>query len=135
MTFYEELEQYAQDQGIEVYDLRFQEVKSMAMKYGGKYSVALDLHRIPRSDERAEALAHELGHIQTHTLRSLTCAYDTAGRGEQRAWRWAIEHALPREKLESAVAACQGRVWEIAEELDLPESFIERALAHYGMFK
>ena len=56
---------------------------------------------------------------------------DERGRNEQRADRWAIEHLLPFSALDQALAAGHGTPSELAELFDLPQYFVEMAIAYY----
>lgn len=130
MTLKDQLEEFAYERGIDICDVRFREVRSMAMEYRGAYSIAMDLCQLLEEGERNAALLHELGHIETGTLHTLS-AYDSPSKGEYKAWKWAIQRALPEEKLTCAIVSCQGRLWEVAEELDVSQQLVERAVEHY----
>lgn len=130
MTLKDQLEQYAHEREIEICDVRFREVRSMAMEYRGAYSIAMDSCQLTEEKEQNAALLHELGHIETGTLHPIS-SYDSPGKGEYKAWKWAILRALPEERLRRVIADCGGRLWEAAEELDVTEQMIKRAMEHY----
>ena len=122
MYISEEMEQLAFDSGISVEYTPLSCRQAEAMVFRGFGFITVDPRRNDTNAKKAVAIAHEMGHIRTSTFPP---AKDT------RAWRWAIKTLLPRRLLTFMLRKCDGHRWEVAEELDLPEEFVERAMVLY----
>lgn len=131
MTQHESLIQYAYDRNIFVINYKMLSFPSCAMEVEGIYDVTLDLAQLQTTPEQCVALGHELGHIETRSLNQMGGRYDAIGHNEHRAWAWAVQRLLPQNKLEDALHECGGRLWEVAELLEVTQEFVERALAYY----
>jgi hypothetical protein len=105
--------------------------KAIAFEYAGKPVVAVDYVQYDSWAERSTALAHELGHIEMAALNNPCDRFTPPGRNERRAWKWAIETVLPRSKLMRTVRKDDGRLWEVAEDLDVTQELVEQALSYY----
>lgn len=82
-------------------------------------------------NEKLVALTEELGHYETSTFKDIT-DYDTNGKEETIARRWSYGKLIPVDKIaryqdsEDAVL-----LYEIAEDLELPENVVESAIYMY----
>ena len=114
------MEQRAYDLGYPVVYRLLSDEPSTVLKSG--MCIVVDPLRCDTNAKKAVAIAHELGHI-------LAAAF--AFFIEAAAWRWAVLNLLPRLKLQIVLYKHGGRVWEAADELDLPQDFVERAMALY----
>jgi hypothetical protein len=56
---------------------------------------------------------------------------DEKGRSEQRADRWAIECLIPFSALEAAITGGRTQLSDLADFFDLPQPFLEKAIAYY----
>ena len=97
----------------------------------GETAIALDPGKLTGLGDEKYKLAHELGHSLTGALYRRNTPLDERGRCEQRADRWAIEHLLPFEALEEAVRSGRDTPAELAEYFQLPQTFVEKAVAYY----
>ncbi len=97
----------------------------------GHTAIAIDPFKLKSLGDEKYKLAHELGHSLTGSLYRRNTPLDERGRNEQRADRWAIEHLLPFSALDQAIAAGHGTPSELAELFDLPQYFVEMAIAYY----
>lgn len=104
---------------------------SIQDKAGNCY-IAMDPMRLANAADETYKLAHDLGHCMTGAFYSLYSPCDVIGRSERRADVWAIKTLLPREALETAVARGYREPYQLAEHLDLPQEFVEKACAYYA---
>ena len=108
------------------------ELESLVVELGpGRTAIALDPGKLTSLGDEKYKLAHELGHSLTGALYRRDTPLDERGRSEQRADRWAIEHLLPFPVLEAAVLDGRTSPAELAELFELPQSFVEKAVAYY----
>ena len=108
------------------------ELESMVAEIApGRTAIALDPFKFQSLGDEKYKLAHELGHSLTGSLYRRYTPLDERGRNERRADRWAIEHLLPFPVLDSAISAGRTRPEELAEYFELPQKFIEMAVAYY----
>ena len=80
------------------------------------------------TNEEFCVLAHEYGHCKSGSTHKLYSKFQLIGQHENRANRAAIYEFLPVEKIKDAFKREYFEYWEIAEYLDLPESFIIMAI-------
>ncbi len=97
----------------------------------GHTAIALDPLKFKDLSDEKYKLAHELGHSATGALYRLDTPLDERGRSEQRADRWAIELLLPFQLLQAAVHEGRSDLAELAEYFQLPQAFVEKAVAYY----
>ena len=120
-----ELYDYAEANGIGVYDFRLDGRKALAVPN----AIALDTLRMTARDEKL-ILAHEVGHCMTNTFYTEATPGVTRSRCETRATKWAVKHLIEEAKLRAALA--QGyQLWEIAELFEVDELTIEQAVNLY----
>ena len=127
----DEMIQYADDHNIIVHPHSVAGSLAMTFQASERSAVAIDVKTIDTRAGQAIALAHEIGHIETGTLRNHHSQYTPESKDEHQADAWSIQKLLPRAKLGVMLTKCDGRVWETAEELGLPESFVELAIKFY----
>lgn len=132
MTEVERLEQYAHDHDIQIIKAGVANHVALSCRYGGKAYIFLDTKRLQTEPEMIQALSHEIAHIETDSFSSSSDQFVPIGQMEQRTWKRVIEQYLPRYTLEAVMASCDGRVWEVAEELGVPESLVRRAVNYYA---
>ena len=76
-------------------------------------------------------LAHELGHCCTGSFYSIHTAVDTRQRHEYRADKWAVQHLIPADALDDAIATGHTELWELAEHFGVTEGFMRKAVAYH----
>lgn len=133
MTQYELARQYATQKKISVHDFSFSAFSSCAIELDERYAIGLDQRQLETESERLVAITHELGHIETASLVSMRGPFDPVERNEHRAWKWTIERLLPRDRLKKSLRECGGRLWDVAEQFDVTEALVRRALSQYGL--
>lgn len=86
---------------------------------------------INTSVEKAMVLAEELGHYHTTTGDIIDQSKLENRRQEQRARKWAWNHLVtPRKLVQAFQSGCRSK-FEIAEMLNVTESFLEQGLKFY----
>lgn len=78
-------------------------------------------------------LAEEVGHYKTTVGNILDQTSIDNQRQEVRARRWAYHKILPPELIQFAFADGHTEIWDMAEYLDVDESFLREALQYYGI--
>lgn len=122
--------EYAQSMGIGVYDFRLPESRAVTLwSDSGDCVIGIDNSRRYSRAELKTMLAHELGHCVTGTV------YDSSGRMrgkcEAKAEKWAIVNTLPYESIIDAYKQGARNESELAEFLEVSETFVRRAIAYY----
>ena len=130
MNHAERLDQFAHDKDIDIDDWPIAGHTAMCFKIEGKPCIVIDRSKIETDSERAVVLGHEIGHAETESFND-----GTPGdiKNEYRANKWAFKNMLPLTDLESAMANCDGNMWEVAEELGFTEEFVRNAAKYYGL--
>lgn len=119
----------AQQVALFTYDVG--EETSVTIELNNRYAVFLDPFRIQTIPEMKRILAHELGHCATGCTHKVSSPLDLIEKHEYKANRWAIEHYIPFEELQTAIGQGYTERWQLAEYFDIPESFIQKALDYY----
>lgn len=78
-------------------------------------------------------LAEEVGHYFTTCGDILDQTSLDSQKQELKARRWAYEKILPLKLIQFAFADGHTEIWDMAEYLDVEESFLKEALKHYGI--
>lgn len=118
-----------QDARLFVYDIGFS--AAATIEQDGKYAVFYDPAAVRTTAALKECLAHECGHCATGATHRVASPWDLVEKHEYKANRWAIERFLPYAALCRAMRAGLTEPWQLAEWFDVPQSFIERAVAYY----
>lgn len=125
---------------IEQDDILYIEMESgtlpaKAIRINEEEAIIINQEAFTTDAERFGALAHEKGHCDTGAFYTEYAPLITRGQCERRAWRSAILEQLPFGELLQAFNACKTfdgiSVYDVAEYLDLPQEFIERAVIEY----
>ena len=97
----------------------------------GSCFVAIDPVKIrDESDERTK-LSHELGHCITGSFYNQYSNFDCRQRHENRADKWAVNHLIPVDDLDDAIADGCTQIWELAERFGVTEPFMRKAICYY----
>lgn len=104
---------------------------AVSTRYAGNDYIVMDYRRLRRTRHHKTVLAHELGHLATGSLYSRAVPYETLGRCEARATRWAIETLLPFERLRDAMHDGYTETWELADFFNVDESLVRAACLYY----
>ena len=117
----------AEEQGIQVHFLRFEELSAVSVPG----HIGIDPAKYPTTAEEATAAAHELGHGCTGAFYAAGDSDEERRRCENMAERYAILHYLPREALLRAMRGGLTEPWQLAEHFGFTESFIRKAVCLY----
>jgi Zn-dependent peptidase ImmA (M78 family) len=123
---YERLLNEAQKQRIEVVEFFFRG------RIKGLYcNNVIGINRNSTTVEKACILAEELGHYHTSVGDILDQTHLLNCKQENRARRWGYEKLVPLDKLIAAHNSGFETIYEIADALEVTESFLSGALQHY----
>lgn len=120
----------AEDVRLYLYDIGF--AAAATVEQDGRYAVFYDPAAARSTAALKECLAHECGHCATGATHRVGSPWDLIEKHEYKANRWAIERFLPYESICAAMRSGKTEPWQLAEWFDLPQPFIERALAYYS---
>lgn len=115
--------------GLYVWDLGQQ--KAATLEMGGDYAMAVDFDNIDSLAEETVVVYHEAGHIMTGATHKVASSQDLIERHENKAWKWAVEHLISADELNSAVAAGHTEIWDLAEQFGVTEEFMRKAVCYY----
>ena len=101
------------------------------MDVDGTCAIAIDPQKLHGEADERNKLGHELGHCCTGSFYNQFSDYDCRQRHENRADKWAIEHLIPVEALDDAVAQGCTEIWELAEYFQVSEDFIRKTVCYY----
>lgn len=132
MTSLLSLYQLAESENIPVdcFALESREALSV-MDTDGNCYIAIDPFKLESEGEEIVKLAHEMGHCITGSFYNQYSQLDVRQRHENRADRWAIKMLIPRDELYSYYKRNIIEPWELAEQLNLPEDFVRKAMEYY----
>lgn len=95
------------------------------------YGIFADSENFETSDEEFCIMAHEYGHCKSGATHHLSSPLEMIEQHEYRADRAAVHEFLPFEKIDEAFRRGCAELWEIADFLDMPEEFVEKAIEIY----
>ena len=98
---------------------------------GEDLAIFLDIRAIGTLRQLKGICLHELGHAATGALHKVSSPFETVGRSEYRANRWAAQQHLTVEAFYVAFDAGCRDLWELAEYFDLPEQDVKNALTYW----
>lgn len=78
-------------------------------------------------------LAEEVGHYQTSNGDILDQSSLENQKQELRARRWAYEKLLPLDDIMLAIRNGHTEIWDMADYLEVDETFLRAALKHYNI--
>lgn len=123
---------FARQQNIEVIPFPMPENDSMSlMTENGECFIGMDPGIQNGGIQERVHLGHEIGHCVTGSFYNRYAAIDCRQRHENRADKWAIQHLIPVEELDDAVAHGYIEFWELAERFGVTEEFAKKAVCYY----
>lgn len=123
---------YARQQNIEVIPYPMPENASMSlMTDSGDCYIGMDPSIQNGGVQERVHLGHEIGHCVTGSFYNRYAAIDSRLRHENRADKWAVQHLIPVEDLDDAVAHGYTELWELAEWFGVTEEFVRKAVCYY----
>lgn len=126
------LYQFAESEDITVdcFELNNREALSF-LSSDGKCYIAIDPFKLQSESDELLKLAHEMGHCVTGSFYNHWSTLDIRQKHERRADVWAIKKLLPLDELYRLYRNGITQPWELAEELQLSENFILKAIEYY----
>ena len=132
MEIIDTLYQFADRNGIDVDWLPMRKASSLSVQLpDGSTAIAIDMMSVGSTASHKCGLGHELGHCMTGSFYNRNTPYDIVARHEKRADKWAIRRLVPLTELKAAILAGYTQVWELAEQFDVTEDFMRKAICLY----
>ena len=123
---------FANQQNIEVIPFPMPENDSMSlMTEDGTCYIGIDPTIQTGGAQERVHLCHEIGHCVTGSFYNIHAAIDHRQKHENKADKWAIEHQIPVEELDDAVAHGYTELWQLAERFEVTEDFARKAVCYY----
>ena len=132
MTYHPlDLYAYAERRNIDVDWIPMRRATSLSVPLGDRYAIALDPWKLGSLAQETVCLAHELGHCETGSFYNQYAALDVRQRHENRADKWAIQHLIPVEELDEAVAEGCEDIPALSEHFCVTEDLMRKAVCWY----
>ena len=122
---------YCQQNAVDVIPYMDMPSAGATIRDGENTAIFLDIQAITTLRQLKGICLHELGHAATGALHKVSSPFETVGRSEYRANRWAAQQYLTVEAFYEAFDAGCRDLWELAEYFDLPEQDIKSALSYW----
>ena len=122
---------YAERRNIDVDWIPMRRATSLSVPRGDRYAIALDPWKLGSLAQETVCLAHELGHCETGSFYNQYAALDVRQRHENRADKWAIQHLIPVEELDEAVAEGCEDIPALSEHFCVTEDLMRKAVCWY----
>lgn len=122
---------YCQQNTVDVIPYMDMPSPGATIRDGESTAIFLDIRAIGTLRQLKGICLHELGHAATGALHKVSSPYETVGRSEYRANRWAAQHYLSVQDFREAFDAGYTELWELTEYFDLPEQDIKNALFYW----
>ena len=127
MNFYEELQEEASGNGVDVCDYSFSSERIKGLYCDGTIAINKDL----TDTQKACVLAEELGHYHTSTGDILNQSDPAHRKQERHARLWGYNRAVGLSGIiQGYKAHCRSR-YDLAKYLDVTEEFLTEALTCY----
>jgi hypothetical protein len=131
LTKLEELEQELCDEGIKVIEMPIPGIKAFVVRTAKSQVIAIDTDKIASTAEKRCIYLHELGHLRIpESMSDIDASIYANQRKEKMADREVIRDSIPYDKLKTLLQADK-RPFEIAEILDVTESYVVKAINYY----
>lgn len=122
----------ATQENIPVLSYPLPENGSMSLTTGeGQCFIGMDPDIKDGAVQERVHLSHELGHCLTGSFYSIHTAIDCRQRHENRADKWSIQHLIPVDALDDAIAQGHTQLWELADYFGVTEALIKKAVCLY----
>lgn len=122
----------AQDSNVSIIYLSIPETGSMCVQTDYQCYIGIDCDALEKEADQRVCLAHELGHCKTGAFYNRWAAHDIRQKHEHRADKWAIETLIPINDLYEAVAEGHTELWDLAEQFNVTETFMRKAVCWYN---
>lgn len=128
-----ELYDFAKDRDILIINDKLKKSPSMSIFDEGLCTIVIDNRQIHSAVEENVIAAHEVGHCETGAFYNEK-SLELKSRMEYRANRWAIKKLIPEDELIEAFEHGILETWELAEQFEVTEDFMIKALEFYGYY-
>ena len=119
------------EKNIFLFDYRIPNSKGATIETNKNYGIFIDYYKIDSLQDEFRCVAHEYGHCISGATHKLTSKFDLIEKHEYRADKYAILDLLPEALILEAVSSGCNESWQIAEYLDMPQDFVEKAIHIY----
>lgn len=120
----------AENEKIDVFNYRWNNVKARIFEIENSYSIALDNSKIENSIEEKEILAEELGHYYCNALYYLDSDKILKDKCEYRALKWAYSVLVPLQKLKEKIM--QGfNLYDLADYFNVDCEYMNDCIGFY----
>ena len=119
------------ENNISLFDYKIPNSEGATIEVDGSYGIFADFNKIKTRHDEFRCVAHEYGHCVSGATHKLMSKFDLIEKHEHLANRRAILDLLPEEMILEAVNSGCEEVWQIAEYLDMPQDFVEKAINLY----
>ena len=119
------------EQNIYVFSQKLSLAPAMTICDGGDFMVAFDPSQAATGRQELHCLLHEFAHIATGAFYTADSSLAEKRRQEARAARWSIRFLIDPQALQHALESGMTAPWQLAEHFDVPQPFLEQALAYY----
>lgn len=124
-----QLYQRAVDEGIEIDDVKMQELRAISFPEGW---IAIDMRKFDSKRELKCILAHEIGHCETGSFYNIYSPFDLKAKCEYKANKRAVEILMPIDEVCKAMRIGYRSAWALAEFFDVTQAFADMALTFYA---
>lgn len=122
---------FADEEGIIVTEFDLEETKSCsAQAPSGQCYIGLDTHFESHAEERVH-LAHEIGHCVYGAFYNMYSPFDTRGKYERQADKWAIEALVSMKEFKKGIREGCVEPWQIAEKFNITDEFAVTVMKYY----
>lgn len=101
------------------------------LRDGKALAVFLDFTQIPSTRVLRGVCCHEMSHLATGALHRVNSPFESVGRSEYRANRYAAQRFLTEKAFQRAFSQGYTEVWQLAEYFELPEEDVKRAYDYW----
>lgn len=129
MVTLDQLYDRAYNDGIEVDDVRMQELRAVSFPEGW---IAMDSSKYDSLLEFKCDLAHEIGHCETGSFYNIYSPFDLKEKCERKANKRAAEILMPLNEVRHALRRGITSAWALAEYFEVTEDFATMALEIYA---
>ncbi len=105
--------------------------KSITVQDDGGDFILMDYSLIGEGASERVHLAHEIGHSALGAFYNPYATLDIRQKHENRANKWAIQHLIPGEELDNAVASGCTDIYALADYFNVTVDFMRKAVCWY----
>lgn len=127
----ESMYDFAERQGYEVDHRMMVKARSISTQFpDGSCGICMDPTRFETEWDELEQLAHEIGHCERLAFYTRYTPFETVGRMENKAWKWAIKKLVPEDELRE-LCKQNRNIDEMCDYFRVSAGFLQRAVKYY----